>query len=357
MRELFMELIFWLSGGIIFYVYFGYPVLLMLCRRIATRPVKKVYTEPTVSIVIAAHNERERLEKKLQNCLTLDYPRRKLQIIVSLDGPTDGSEFVVWNYARQGVEMVHSKEHLGKAAALNRALPRATGEIIVFADARQTFDHAAIRELVANFADQTVGAATGELLLMDATEQEASSDVGLYWRYEKALRLMESEIHSIAGATGAIYAIRRNLFEHLPEDTILDDVLTPLRIVLKGKRTVFDPDAKAFDVVACCPAAEYGRKVRTLCGNYQLLVRLPRVLVPWRNPIFVQFVSHKLARLLVPWALVTLFVSNLFVLHGFYALTFSIQAAWYLCALLGHVLLKRELAAPVLIPNKSERAA
>src|SRR5262244_3217188 len=253
-----METFFWVSFAFVLYVYFGYPALLMLCRRVGARPVNRQYCEPTVSIVIAAHNERHSIEAKLRNCLALDYPKGKLQIIVSLDGPTDGSEFVVWKYVSQGIEMVHSREHAGKAAALNRALRRATGDIVVFADVRQTLSPNAIRELAANFADEAVGAVSGELLLMDESQQEAKTEVGLYWRYEKALRSMESDIHSVCGATGAIYAIRRELYEELPEDTILDDVLTPLRIVLRGKRTVFEPEAKAYDSIACCPLAEYG---------------------------------------------------------------------------------------------------
>jgi cellulose synthase/poly-beta-1,6-N-acetylglucosamine synthase-like glycosyltransferase len=240
---------------------------------------------------------------------------------------------------------------------LNRALRRATGEIVVFADVRQTFGRNAIRELVANFSDQSVGAVSGELLLMDESKEEAKTDVGLYWRYEKVLRSMESEIHSIPGATGAIYAIRRELYEDLPDDAILDDVVTPLRIVLKGWRTVFEPEAKAYDVVACCALAEYKRKVRTLCGNYQLLTHLPGVLVPWENPVFVQFVSHKLGRLVVPWALLAMFVTNLFMLHGIYAVTFSLQAAWYAFAAAGYVVSRRETVAPVLIPSESKRAA
>src|SRR5262249_41246903 len=155
------------------YVYFGYPALLVLWRKLAARPVRKQYCEPAVSIVIAAYNERDRIEQKLNNCLALDYPKRKLQIIVSLDGPTDGTELTVWKYARRSVELVHSKQHLGKAAALNRAMRRAAGEIVVFADVRQMFDRKAVRELVANFADDTVGAVSGELLLMDESEREA----------------------------------------------------------------------------------------------------------------------------------------------------------------------------------------
>jgi biofilm PGA synthesis N-glycosyltransferase PgaC len=352
-----LRAVFWLSFAFVAYVYFGYPVVLMIWRRIAARPVKKEYWEPAVTLVIAAHNERQRIEAKLKNCFALDYPKGKLQILVSLDGPTDGSELVVWKYAQQGVETVLSKKHCGKAAALNRALRRAKGEIVVFADVRQAFARSAIRELVANFADKDVGAVSGELVLVDGFANEARTDVGLYWRYEKALRSMESEIHSIAGATGAIYAIRRELYEDLPQDTILDDVLTPMRIVFKGKRTVFEPRAKAYDHVACCAGAEYGRKVRTLCGNYQLLCGLPGAFSPRQNPIFVQFVSHKAGRLLVPWALLAMFFTNLFMLHDFYAVAFALQAAWYALAVIGYVASKRDVVPSVLIPDESKRAA
>ena len=174
-----MPIVFWLSFILVVYVYLGYPALLVLWRRVAAQPVRKGYWEPAVSIIIAAHNERQNIEKKLKNCLALDYPRRKLQIVVSLDGPTDGSEFLVWKYVPQGIELVHSREHRGKPAALNAALKRATGEIVVFADVRQTFDRKAVRELVANFADERVGAVSGELLLMDESESEAKTDVGL----------------------------------------------------------------------------------------------------------------------------------------------------------------------------------
>ena len=352
-----MQIVFWCSFFFVCYVYFGYPAVLLIWKRIAAQPVRKAYWEPRVSVVIAAHNEAARIEQKLKNCLSFDYPKDKLQILVSLDGPTDGSEFLVWKYAARGVELIHSGKHTGKAGALNRAMRRAAGEIVVFADVRQTFELNAIRELVANFADERVGAVSGELLLMDENSQEAATDVGLYWRYEKALRSLESEIHSIAGATGAIYAIRRELFEELPEDTLLDDVLTPLRIVLKGKRTVLDSEAKAYDAVACCPLAEYGRKVRTLAGNYQLLRQLPGVLAPWRNPIFVQFASHKVGRLLVPWALLALFVSNLFMVHGVYAVALCMQVTWYMFAGAGYFLVRREIAAPLLIPDQGKKAA
>jgi cellulose synthase/poly-beta-1,6-N-acetylglucosamine synthase-like glycosyltransferase len=329
-----MRLAFWFSFGFILYVYVGYPILLVLVRRVARRSVRKAYIEPSVTLVIAAHNEGEKIAAKLENCLALDYPRKKLQIVVSLDGPTDGTEEIVRSYASEGIELVYSKEHYGKASALNRAVARAVGEIVVFADVRQTFSPTVLRELAANFADESVGAVTGELLLAG----EGSAGVGLYWRYEKAIRAMESDIHSVVGTTGAIYAIRRELFRELPAGTLLDDVVVPMRIVLGGKRVIFDRSAEAYDLVSCCPRAEYRKKVRTLAGNYQLMATLPQVLAPWRNPIFVQFVSHKVARLLVPYAMAALFIANIALLgNNFYSVIFALQAFWYALAAAGAV--------------------
>jgi poly-beta-1,6-N-acetyl-D-glucosamine synthase len=205
----------------------------------------------------------------------------------------------------------------------------------VFADARQTFARSALRALVANFSDPGVGAVSGELILLDEQGREAADGVGLYWRYEKWLRAMESGIHSMMGATGAIYAIRRDLYRPLPENTILDDVMTPMSIVIRGWRAVFDPSARAFDRVASAAAVEYTRKVRTLAGNYQLLALMPALLLPWRNPVAFQFVSHKAGRLLVPYCLAALLLSNLFLWHGVYPLFLAAQAGFYGTAMAG----------------------
>ncbi len=330
-----MELAFWAALVVIVYVYAGYPLLLWVARLLVRRPVRKRCWEPTVSLIIAAHNERERIGAKIENCLMLDYPRNKLQIIVSLDGSNDGTDAIVRKYALHGVELVRSRRHRGKAAALNRAVRRARGDVLVFADARQMFDPAAIRQLVTNLADDGVGAVSGELVLLENDHDASSGEIGMYWRYEKRIRMLESQLHSVAGATGAIYAIKRELYRDLPEDTILDDVEVPMRILLQGKRVVFEPAARAYDRVSCCAAAEYGRKVRTLMGNYQLLAHMPQLLLPWRNPVFVQFVSHKLGRLLVPYCMIALFVLNLFLAGGFYFATLILQSAFYLSAAAG----------------------
>lgn len=343
------EAIFWVSLLLILYVYFGYPALLWVWRHISHRAVRKVAWEPRVSLIVAAYNEGKHIERKIRNCLHLDYPQDRLQIIISLDGPSDDTEAMARKY-RDQVEVIHSPFHRGKAAALNAGVRAARGELVVFADARQQLDSQAVRELVANFQDPLVGAVSGELILLDSKGREAADGAGLYWRYEKWLRAMESDIHSLLGATGAIYAIRRELYRELPEDLILDDMAIPLQIVFQGKRSVFDPSARAYDRIGPSEM-EYGRKVRTLMGNYQLLAHMPELLLPGRNPVFFQFVSHKLGRLLVPYFLVALFVSNAFLLDGFYLVSFLSQAFWYLLACAGILLEKagheRQAAAQV----------
>ncbi len=331
------ETVFWISFSLVSYVYLGYPLLLLVWSFLGRNAEIKVYSE-RVSLVIAAYNERENIVSKMDNCLELDYPREKLQVILSLDGPTDGTDALAWKYASCGIEIVWSPVHRGKAATLNAAVAETRGEILVFADARQRLDPGALRELVANFHDPSVGGVSGELILCDETGKEAASGAGLYWRYEKLLRSRESRIHSLLGVTGALYAVRRELFQALPHDTILDDMMIPLRIVLDGKRVIFDPAARAYDRVAPAPEVEYRRKVRTLMGNYQLLARMPELLHPSRNPVWFQFLSHKVGRLVVPYFLMALFVSNLFLLRGIYLVSLLLQTAWYLSALAGYAI-------------------
>jgi biofilm PGA synthesis N-glycosyltransferase PgaC len=336
-----VKALFWTSLSCIAYVYVGYPLLLMVWRRLAERPIHKRYQEPSVSLIIAMHNERKNARRKIENCFELDYPETKLQVIVSLDAPTDGTDTVVRDCAARGVDVVYSPVRIGKAAALNSGVAMATGDVLLFADARQRFDKSAVRELVANFADDSVGSVSGELFVLDEEGKEASDAVGAYWRYEKKLRAMESDIHSVPGASGAIYAIRRELFVPLDPETILDDVVIPMRIVLRGKRSILDPAARAYDIASQNPELEYERKTRTLTGNYQLFTHMPALLLPWRNAIFVQLVSHKLGRLLVPYCLAVLLVSNLFLLHGFYLASLVSQILWYGLAGSGRLLSTR----------------
>lgn len=334
------HIVIWISLAFLLYVHVGYPLVLLVWRRLAPRPIRKGFWEPPVSILIAARNERERIEAKIVNCLQLDYPQEKLQVLLALDAPLDGTDEVAGKYADR-INVLPSSHHRGKAGTLNRAATSAKGDILVFGDVRQQFDRSAVRELVANFHDPSIGAVSGELMLLDENGAEAGDGVGLYWRYEKWIRTQEGAIHSMMGATGSIYAIRRELYKPIPADTILDDVAIPMNIVLGGKRAVFDRSARAYDHVSASPGREYVRKVRTLTGNYQLLAQMPALLSPLHNPVWLQFISHKVGRLLVPYVLVLLFVANLFALHGAYLLLFCLQSAWYMIAFAGSLVSRR----------------
>jgi cellulose synthase/poly-beta-1,6-N-acetylglucosamine synthase-like glycosyltransferase len=214
---------------------------------------------------------------------------------------------------------------------------QAGAEILVLTDARQRLAVDAVRELAANFADPAVGAVSGELHLDEDSPSAVGQGVGLYWTYEKWIRQAESRLDSSVGVTGAIYAVRRSLFRALDPRTILDDVAVPMSAVLAGYRVVFEPGARAMDSVAESPAREYRRKVRTLAGNYQLLRLEPALLLPWRNRLFWQFVSHKVSRLAVPWCLLVLLAASAVLARerAAYAVAFALQAGFYLLAALG----------------------
>jgi len=365
-----MTFVFWASIGLILYVYAGYPLLLAVWAMARSRyygsrnaDCGENHESPSISIVIAARNEGPRLVARIENLLSLDYPAARRQIIVVSDGSTDETLDVLFPY--QTVAHVISVPAGGKANALNVGVARATNEIVVFADARQVFASDALRELVAPFTDPAVGGVSGELLLdaesaLFANRRESrerrrghagqlrssgmerrmsdrrrpvastiADGVGMYWRYEKRLRRLESRVGSTLGSTGAIYAIRRSLWRPLPADTLLDDVLTPMRIVLQGFRVVFTDRARAFDRAPVNAEQEARRKVRTLAGNYQLLALEPRLLLPWRNPVWLQYVSHKLGRLAVAYALLTMFAA---------AIALAARGWIYMTALVGQVL-------------------
>jgi cellulose synthase/poly-beta-1,6-N-acetylglucosamine synthase-like glycosyltransferase len=342
--------LFWTSAFVILYSYLGYPLLLAVWARIAGRPIRKAAIDstrswPSISIILAARNEAARLPARINNLLELSYSGTR-EIIVVSDGSTDETAAVLSGFGRE-VKIIEVPAG-GKPLALNAGVAAATGDILVFADARQQFCPDALTELVANFADGRVGGVSGELMLDCEGEEDVESTigegVGLYWKYEKWLRRKESAVWSTLGATGAIYALRRSLWKPLPAETLLDDVLAPMQAVMAGYRIVFEERARAFDRTAPDASAEARRKTRTLAGNYQILAQEPRLLVPFVNPVWLQYVSHKIGRLLVPWCLLTILVSSavLAASSWFYFAAFSAQVAFYGLADLGAWLESRD---------------
>jgi cellulose synthase/poly-beta-1,6-N-acetylglucosamine synthase-like glycosyltransferase len=280
---------------------------------------------------LAVHNEEKYLRAKLENLDALDYPAERLEVIVVSDGSTDGTNEILdaWEDSKRRFAIVAA--HRGKANALNIGMAQARGEIVCFTDARQTIAFDGLSNLVENFADPTVGCASGELILRDDSKPNALGGVGLYWRLEKQIRKWEGIAGSTVGVTGAFYAIRRTLLTFIPEGTILDDVLIPLQAARQGKRVIFEPNAVAWDDITHNLTQEFHRKVRTLAGNYQLLKLAPWVLTP-ANPLRFQLICHKLLRLLVPFALMGIFLSACLLRQGGYGLAFGLQIIFYALA-------------------------
>ncbi len=343
-----MKLTFWLSVALVSYAYFGYAILLAVYASLHRRPHVVRAITPTVSILIAAHNEEARLAAKLANLRLLSYPSERLQIIVASDGSTDRTAAIL--EADGSVTPVILARAMGKACALNEAVRVATGEILVFLDVRQTVEYDALSELVSCFADPEVGAVSGELLLETAAGASAPDALGIYWKIEKAVRKLESASGSVIGVTGAIYAIRRELFVAIPVGTILDDVFVPMNVARAGKRVVFQPSAKARDRIFIEQGKEFSRKVRTLTGNYQLVRLAPWMLSP-ANPLLFRFISHKLMRLLVPLLLVLMLATSATIGGELYHAIFGLQLVFYSSAVCGALIPSTKRFKPVAIAN------
>lgn len=282
--------------------YVGYPLLIGgLAHLWPRRPRVDRFHQPRVTVCVPAFNVDAYLAEKLDNLLNQDYPQELLDILVYSDGSTDATLRICRDFAAANprIKCIESAERRGKPEGVNRMAEEARGEVLVLTDSRQPTSANAVRELVSHLADPDVGCATGNLVLVG----QAGS--GFYWRYENWIRRQEGAFRGIPGMTGPLAAVRRIDFHKLPANIILDDVWLPMILARAGKRTVLAEKAVAYDS-AFEDMREFGRKTRTLAGNYQLLANLPWVLVPWSNPLWLEFMLHKVLRLLSPWALIVL---------------------------------------------------
>ncbi|MFH1771984.1 MAG: glycosyltransferase family 2 protein [Candidatus Omnitrophota bacterium] len=331
-----MQIIFWLSLIILFYTYLGYPLLLWVLSKLFSKPVNKGNFLPDVSLIIVGHNEGRYIKDKIDNILALDYPKEKLEIIIGSDCSDDRTNSIVKEYKSGKVKLFVSDERKGKISLINRIVPQAKGGIIVFSDVRQKLKSDALRQLAANFNDTSVGCVSGELLYLNEDKNVASCGVGLYWRYEKFMRKLESSLGSMIGATGAIYALRKSLFVAPSEDTILDDVAIPLYVVARGYRAVFDESAKAYEAAAESSKEEFGRKARTLAGNFQLFSRYRKSLASFKAIFLWKFLSHKFLRAVAFIFLLALVIASFFLKHIYpYNFGFLAQTVFYLFAVSG----------------------
>ncbi len=337
------------------YVYFGYPaVLWLITRGYPLRTHRRADITPPITLIISCYNEAAVIREKLANALALDYPPAQLQIVVVSDGSDDGTDDVVLDYAGQGVQLIRQEGRLGKTMGLNLALEQASGDVVVFSDANALYAPDALRKLVRNFEDPEVGYVVGAALYTDSHAGASARNENLYWRYEIAIKQMESRLHSVVGGDGAIYAIRRKLWQPLQQKDI-NDFVNPLQIVALGYRGVFDAEARCFEETAGNFAGEIARKERIVNRSIRGLMRVKSTLNPFRVGVFAwEVISHKLLRWLIPLFLVIAVVgAGLLAMAGFrlFQLVTVGALALLVLALAGHVARnKNALPALVSIP-------
>jgi len=329
---------FLVCAAFVVYVLAGYPVLLAIWAAAFPKPISKAFTPRRVSIVVPVRNGAAWMTQKLKSLLGSNYPPELLEIVVVSDGSTDQTDELVSHFPDRRVRLLKLPSG-GKAAAVTKGLAAVDSEIVVLTDVRQTFDPDAIRLLVSCFADPSVGVVTGELVIRQGTSQE-EFNTGLYWKYEKWIRRNLNKINAMLGATGSIYAIRKELAVAIPPGILLDDVYLPFTAAFRGHRIYFEDAAKAYDLPTSLNS-EFWRKVRTQAGVYQIMQRFPALLSP-ANPRFIHFLSHKLGRLLLPFAML-----------GALLFSFFLPAPWKLPLLIAQMAFYALALLDPLIPEKN----
>lgn len=351
MNGILLQLVFWTSLMLILYVYAGYPVGIYLRARFFghldwTETIHKQREEycPLLTLIIPAHNEEQWIAHKLENTLQLDYPPQLLRIVVASDGSIDRTVEIAGQFGGRGVEVVDFSQRLGKQDMLNSLAPVADGEIMVMTDAHVLLDPGSVRNLVRHFADPQVGCVTGQRLCIVQAGVPQGAGEGWYWRYESWIKLYESRVHSCLGAHGQLYAVRRSIFPRV--EKVGEDFYIPMKIIANTRlRVVFEPNAIAYTPAAANMRIEFERKTRAHVSFLLTLVLLPSLLLPWRSPVWWQYVSHHLLRMTVPIAMVAMLLATslLAVGYPFYRVVTGLQVLFYALATVGFLLARRDL--------------
>lgn len=335
-----MEILFWFSAALLFYVYIGYPLLTTGLARFKPKEEYATSALPAVTLIIAAYNEEAVLEKKLQNTTELNYPPEKLQVIVAADGSSDATAAIVEAFTQRKVLLSYSKERRGKVAAVARAAKSAAGEIIVLSDANNLYPAYALKSLVQPFTDTRVGAASGAKHVEKEGDSLSSSE-GLYWKYESWIKRNESRLHTCTAAAGEILAVRRELFPQFPADVVNDDFYILLHVLRSGLRVAYVPAAESWERVSQSAEDEVKRRARISAGRFQAVSRSLGWL-PWNDPLAVwQIISHKYMRLAIPFAMLAALISNLYLAffnpqeRNWALWLLAAQVIFYLLAVLG----------------------
>ncbi len=342
-----LEILFWSSIILIGYAYVGYPLLITIISFFINKKVRTSEIEPFVSLLITAYNEEKDLENKLKNSLELDYPKDKFEIVVASDGSTDATDDIVKRYKnnKAGVRVVlHRVEgRLGKTAAQNSAVKICKGDIIVFSDAASLYERGAIRALVRNYADPSVGAVSGMYKYINKTGSSVGFATILFWNIENFIKSRQTKIKTITGCCGCIYSVRKDLYTDLPP-TIISDLVEPLTILQKGYRIVFEPSALAFEETTEKTEQEFKMRIRVIVRGMNGMLFARNLFNPLRHPfVSMQLISHKVIRWLVPVFCIIAFVSNFFLIttSRLYIIFLALQLIICFLAYIGYILEKR----------------
>lgn len=348
-----LSFLFWLCLSLILYTYLGYGILLLVllkAKQLFSSKAKFHYNpeyKPTVSVLVAAYNEEQDIEEKIKNTLALCYPQDKISFLFVTDGSDDRTPEIVARYPQ--IRLLHQPQRRGKIAAVARSMPYIDSEITVFTDANTMLNPEAIERLGRHFQDPAVGAVAGEKrILSPDSDAAAGAGEGFYWKYESALKRWDSELYSVVGAAGELFAIRSSLFEPVPADTLIEDFVMTLGIARNGYRVIYEPEAQALEPPSADAQEELKRKIRIAAGGIQAIVRLKELLNPFRYGILsFQYISHRVLRwTLAPLALLLLLVANIglaFTGSTFYQLLLAGQLLFYTAALAGLLLEKQKL--------------
>lgn len=333
-----MKILFWFSLGLVFFIYFLFPVIIFLIAKLRGREAQKDKITPPISLIIPLHNEEKVIREKAENTLSLDYPRDKLEIIFALDDCIDRTKEILSVYEDNRIRILEIKERVGKVAALNKAVTQAKGEILVFSDANSMHQGDTLKKLIRNFSDEMVGCVCGRLSYIDADTTTVSKGEGLYWKYEHFLKSQESKLGRLLITNGSIQAVRKELYPY-PDPEVADDFSIPLLIQAKGYKILYEPEAVVYETATQSLKEEFNQKVRIVSQGLKGAIRLRKNLLKLKTLGLFELFFHKLLRWFIPFFLMAAFAFNLTLLQDkFYFYLFILQLIFYFFAFIGFLL-------------------
>jgi biofilm PGA synthesis N-glycosyltransferase PgaC len=353
-----MELLFWISLFLVFYTFLGYGIFLYVLVRIRrVLKGKRVapgldVSFPTLTLVVAAFNEESLMEQKISNTLALNYPLEKLQLLFVTDGSSDSSPDILRRYP--AIKLMHAPERRGKIHAIHRAMTEVVSEVVVFTDANTFLNKDALLLIARHYTDPQVGAVSGEKRVMQDNVSDATAGEGFYWKYESTLKKWDSELYSVVGAAGELFSIRRNLYQQVPSDTVLDDFMISMLIAQKGYRIVYEPEAYASELSSDTIKEEFKRKVRIAAGGIQSILRLKKLFNPFVYPVLsFQYISHRVLRwTITPFLMILALLLNIMIClrsgSPLYGVVLALQLFFYGMAFLGWIQEQRKIKVKIL---------